>query len=298
MRGLIIVVSLSALGAALVPAHAAGGGIWDHNGSKMELEEKGDKRKIVYKELREGLDKAGIRVGTVLFNGEKKPNGRLAGFAKIFKGTCNAIDYFVEGTLDEGKGEIILQGQAPVYTTGTGCEVNGYSDSSPASTLRFTRIGDAPDTAVIAERSPGQRIEQGDGGGPVTDDLPPAPRTASRGAADPAVQPLPGGGVREGFDSRRPDDALAARGRTPGAADDEVDDSEDAFLRPRDRRNWRYPEDDRRLSRAQGSDPDSRRRAGIWDQDEEDEDEIVEEDRGYYNGYERRPPHRPSWGRW
>src|SRR5687767_13194818 len=98
MRNSLMLPLLAALGmvaGAASPVHA-NGGIWDHNGSKMTLEMNGEKRKLVYSEPREGLDKAGIKPGTVLFNGERKADGRLAGFAKIFKATCNAVDYFVE----------------------------------------------------------------------------------------------------------------------------------------------------------------------------------------------------------
>jgi hypothetical protein len=312
---------LGLAGALAAPVQAANS-IWDHNGSRMTLEENGEKRKLVYTELREGLDKAGIKKGTVLFNGERKPNGRLAGFAKIFKGTCNPIDYFVEGTLNEQAGEIVLQGQAPVYATGTGCEVSGYSDSSPASTLKFARIGASPESAVVAERAPDQDIEQGDRG-PADEYLPPSIRGGNRNTARTEQQPAPAarreaspaplrnepqestGPRREASPAPqrdepqestgpRRDSGQTAMGRTDPRDIDESDpDDRGSYYRPRDGGDYRYRtyEYDRRYTRA----PDPyqergyRRRPGIWDP----EDEM---DQDAYDDYDRRPV-SPFWGR-
>ena len=120
------------------PAHANTS--WDHNGSLMVLEENGKKRKLVYAEPRGTLDTAGVKKGTVLFDGEEKTDGRLAGYAKLFRAGCDPVDYFVEGSLDKSKGEILLQGQAPIYS-GSGCKITGYSDDNTASSLKFRQQG-------------------------------------------------------------------------------------------------------------------------------------------------------------
>jgi hypothetical protein len=300
MRRLHTLALLSALVALAGPAHAATGSIWDHNGSKMTLEENGEKRKLVYKEPKEGLDKAGIRPGTVLFNGERKANGRLAGFAKIFKGSCNPLDYFVEGTLNERTGQIVLQGQAPVYTSGTSCEVNGYSDSSPASTLKFAKIGDAPpDANVAASQPPQPQIEQGDGGYAANNnDYLPSTRNRS---AERNPQDEPPLAPQTGTQPRRVTPPPA--GATPNRDLSEDDAQRDDAQRD-DRRYGRNPYDDydnRRYSRAPGpyqeQRPYVRRRPGIF----EPEDETAEDDEDYYEDrYERRPPPSPFWGqrRW
>jgi hypothetical protein len=300
---LAVFAALGAAGAGGSSAYAASGSIWDHNGSKMTLEENGEKRKLVYTGPREGLDKAGIRQGTVLFNGEKKADGRLAGFAKIFKGTCNPVDYFVEGTLNEGKGEIVLQGQAPVYAAGTSCEVTGYSDSSPASTLRFAKISDAPAADVVAGRAPDQPVEQGDRG-PADEYLPPAQRGRAVSRAEEEAAPLlpPAGQARQrtvpqpGYDAQN-----GSRNRSATA--DEDDRDERAYADPRYRddgaRDRRYGDsyEDRRYSR--GPDPYDerpyRRRPGIWDPEEE----MTPDEDSEYDDYDRRPPPPPSplWGR-
>jgi hypothetical protein len=305
---------LGTAAALATPAQAANGSVWDHNGSQMTLEENGEKRKLVYTEPREGLDKAGIKKGTVLFNGERKADGRLAGFAKIFKGNCNAIDYFVEGTLNEQTGEIVLQGQAPVYASGTGCEVSGYSDSSPASTLKFSRIGDAPESAVVAETAPAEDVEQGDGG-QNNDYLPPSMRGGNSGEkrdtartepapkrdAAPAPQrdatpaprretaPAP---QREATPRR--DSAPRAQARNDPRDIDESDPDDRGSYYARQRRYGRYPADDydRRYTRA----PDRyqerlyRRRPGIWDPADDMDDDVE-----YEEEYER--PISPFWRR-
>jgi hypothetical protein len=301
--------SIFGTAAALVtPAQAANGSIWDHNGSRMTLEENGEKRKLIYTEPREGLDKAGIKKDTVLFNGERKADGRLAGFAKIFKGNCNPIDYFVEGTLNEQKGEIVLQGQAPVYASGTACEVNGYSDSSPASTLKFTRIDEAPESAVVAERTPDTEFEQGDGG-QDDDYLPPSMRgNQDAKRAEPEAAPAPKRETtpaprREAKPApqrseqreapRREHAAPSAQNRNSNRAEiDESDPDDREYIRPRARRYSRDPDyyEDRRYSRAPNPYAERRyRRRGIWDPEDEMEDD------GYYEDDDR--PVSPFWGR-
>jgi hypothetical protein len=313
---LAAVSMLGMAGALATPALAANGSVWDHNGSQMTLEENGEKRKLVYTEPKEGLDKAGIKKGTVLFNGERKADGRLAGFAKIFKGNCNPIDYFVEGTLNEQKGEIVLQGQAPVYASGTACEVNGYSDSSPASTLKFSRFGDAPESAVVAETGPADDIEQGDGG-QDNDYLPPsmrggnsgekrdtartepAPAASPRRETAPAPQreatPAPRRETapppqREATPRRDPAPRAQARNDPRDIDESDPDDRGSYYAR----RYGRYSGDyyDRRYSRA--PDPYAerryRRRPGIWDPEDEMDDDVEYEER-----YER--PISPFWGR-
>jgi hypothetical protein len=305
MRTLYKLALISALGwaAPIAPVHAANGSIWDHNGSKMTLEEDGEKRKLVYTEPREGLDKAGIKPGTVLFTGERKKDGRIAGFAKIFKGNCNPIDYFVEGTLNEANGEIVLQGQAPVYS-GQGCEVSGYSDSSDASTLKFSKLSDAPQSAVVAESTPDQEIEQGDRA-PDSDYLPPSQKPGvDHNANRPKkqVERSPAQTEQVKPRSSEPDEATTPRrnreldqpNRNRSASRDRDDPAtidEDDGLRQR-RGYSRYPDydRDRRYSRRYDDRP-YRRRPRIWDP----EDDFDPDDEDYYEEFDR--PISPFWGR-
>ncbi len=128
---------------AVLPLSAANAAAaeWDHNDSLMRFEEDGKKRRFVYADPRQALLGAGVKSGTVLFDGEEKDDGRIAGYAKLFRKGCDPVDYFVEGAYDKDKGEILLQGQAPIYS-GDGCKITGYTDSGSASALLFTRLGD------------------------------------------------------------------------------------------------------------------------------------------------------------
>jgi hypothetical protein len=260
--------AFSAVGAACAflswPAYANTS--WDHNGSLMVLEENGKKRKLVYTEPRSTLDTAGVKRGTVLFDGEEKADGRLAGYAKLFRAGCDPVDYFVEGSLDTSKGEILLQGQAPIYS-GTGCKITGYSDDNTASSLTFR--------------------QQGGGGG-----------YASRN--DPA-QPDAGGGYSSQYAA--PSQDPQANPDDPAYADPRADNERD-FADPRDPRyngrNYTDPRDPRynernyadRQPAYQGNDgyvlrpplnPDDPDADSYAEDDEEDEPAYV--------------PYRPFW-RW
>jgi hypothetical protein len=136
---------------AALPAQAAGAE-WDHNDSVMKLVENGKKRRFIYEQPREALKPAGVTTGTILFDGEEKEDGRLSGYAKLFRKGCDPIDYFVEGSFDRKKGVATLQGQVPIYS-GEGCKITGYSEVGKASNLRFVRLGGGSDeVATIPER--------------------------------------------------------------------------------------------------------------------------------------------------
>ena len=77
---------------------------------------------------------------------------RHSGYAKLFHKGCDPIDYFVEGSYDKARGEVVLQGQAPIYS-GKGCKITGYTDSGSASKLRFARVGGEDDlVAAVPEK--------------------------------------------------------------------------------------------------------------------------------------------------
>lgn len=183
MRNLQKFIAYSAVGAACAflswPAHA-NTSTWDHNGSVVVLEEDGKKRKLVYSEPRGPLNTAGVKAGTVLFDGEEKADGRLAGYAKLFRAGCDPVDYFVEGSLDKSKGEILLQGQAPIYS-GNGCKITGYSDDNTASSLTFRQQGASAYVSRDEQAQPDAR------GGNTYRYAPPQDDQASRD--DPAYDP-------------------------------------------------------------------------------------------------------------
>ncbi|MEJ2227053.1 MAG: hypothetical protein P8Y67_02225 [Alphaproteobacteria bacterium] len=137
----VAVAAMSAPASALAASEAS---TWEHNGSTVALEKNGEKRRIVYVRPRAALKKAGVKSGTVLFSGKTKKSGRVAGYAKIFRKGCDPVDYFVEGKIDPNKGEMVLQGQAPVYS-GKNCKITGYSDDNGSSTLTFTSVSSPRD---------------------------------------------------------------------------------------------------------------------------------------------------------
>lgn len=257
MRSVLKLAAISAIGIAgsvfALPGQAANAAsTWDHNGSKVTLEENGTKRRIVYTEPRAALEKAGVKRGTVLFDGETKKGGRVAGYAKIFRVGCDPVDYFVEGSVDPQKGEMVLQGQAPVYS-GKDCKITGYSDDDAASTLSFKGLS-GPRDRDYADRD-GGNIEQGDGGYSARDPGPGARasgddrntgststgRTAPGDERDYASRdadtrvPPRDADVRDPGDRLPPPDARAPSPRDPADGDQAYDD------RPRDFAERDYP---------------------------------------------------------
>jgi hypothetical protein len=284
MRSLGKLFAYSAVGATCAflsfPAHANTSS-WDHNGSTLVLEENGKKRKLVYAEPRGALDGAGVKRGTVLFDGEEKADGRLAGYAKLFRAGCDPVDYFVEGSFDKSKGEILLQGQAPIYS-GNGCKITGYSDDNTASTLKFNEQGGG----TYASRADQAQPDAGSGNsyhynppqdGAVNRDDPASadPRSAdprygdSGGATDPRYDPR--------YDDPRYDPRYGDRGTDPrgysryGERDYADRQSPYARFPGRDRYYARRPNPD---------DPDA---DALADENEDDEPAYI--------------PYRPFW-RW
>ncbi len=143
MRGfarLAVITAAGAAGVCLATPVFAASSAWEHDGSRVTLEENGEKRTITFARPKASLRKAGVRNGTVLFDGKVKKDGRVSGYAKIFKVGCEPVDYFVEGTVDSAEGKIVLQGQAPVYS-GKDCRIKGYSEDSKDSMLVFRGVG-------------------------------------------------------------------------------------------------------------------------------------------------------------
>jgi hypothetical protein len=265
MRNLRKLLAFSAVGAACAflswPAHASTSA-WDHNGSVVVLEESGKKRKLVYSEPRGTLDTAGVKSGTVLFDGEEKADGRLAGYAKLFRAGCDPVDYFVEGSLDKSKGEILLQGQAPIYS-GNGCKITGYSDDNTASSLTFRQQGGS----YVAR----EEQAQPDAGGAYSSRYA-APEDPEPSRDDPAYA-----------DPRGADPRYGDRGYAdPRAADPRYADPRgDAIYGERNYADRRPPlpgNDGYSLRRPHPDDPDA------------DADDFEEEEPAYV-------PYRPFW-RW
>jgi len=91
---------------------------WNHNGSLMRLEADGQRRVFTYEEPRELLRRAGVTVGTVLFDG-RNVGDYYMGRARRFSKYCRApLIYEVQGPVTDGKRKIVLRGWREVYASG------------------------------------------------------------------------------------------------------------------------------------------------------------------------------------
>lgn len=88
---------------------------WNHNGSLMRLEASGNQRWIYYVKPRAVLRKAGVRNGTLLFNGRKNGNwytGTMRRFSKFCPGS--PLTYHVEGPVAANQLKVTLEGSRNV----------------------------------------------------------------------------------------------------------------------------------------------------------------------------------------
>jgi hypothetical protein len=274
-------------GSSLASAQASQ---WDHNGSLMRLEVDGKKTRFVYEDPRGALAAAKVKSGTVLFDGKEKKDGRLEGYAKLFRKGCDPVDYYVEGAYDKEKGEILLQGQAPLYS-GEGCKITGYTDEGSASSLQFTRTGPAPD--LYADRGDPAALSSDDS----RDYLP--PRSLSGGEEAPVEAEPPRRRTRE---AEANIDRDPPRRQPAREAEAEADIERDPAYTGRsyveqapayNERDYAYQPEYRRSRRQyQNHDefvPSWRERYDDDDFEDEDEDEYDEP--AYY-------PYQPGWRRY
>jgi uncharacterized protein len=122
--------------AAPPPRPAARGDIEEktvlgHNGSTIEMVKKGSAVEMRYAGVRPGLS---VPEGSVLFRGTVGDSGHMQGTAYTFKRGCPPADYKVTG--QQTNNRIVLRGPAPVRDSQS-CDVVGYDDAAPSSTLVF-----------------------------------------------------------------------------------------------------------------------------------------------------------------
>ena len=111
-------IALTALGAGGIfsATPAAADSCWDHNGSLMRLEARGNQRWFYYEAPREVLRRAGVRRGTLLFNGRKNGNW-YSGTARRFSKHCpgEPYEYFVEGPVASSQTRVTVRGNREVH---------------------------------------------------------------------------------------------------------------------------------------------------------------------------------------
>ena len=130
----------SALAAAAVlaatlgtAAPAAADSCWNHNGSIMRLKADGSSRAFLYERPRGVLARAGVRRGTLLFDGVKRGNA-YEGMARTFSRFCpgNPNAYSVSGPVSADQLRVTLVGTRDAYER---CE---YTGNVVTDTLVFT----------------------------------------------------------------------------------------------------------------------------------------------------------------
>lgn len=123
------------LATVLVAAHspARADSCWNHNGSLMRLKAQGNQRWFAYEVPRPVLQAAGVRRGTLLFNGVKRGNW-YEGLSRVFSKYCPGIplEYWVEGPVRSDQLQVTLRGTREVQSR---CRPSGRMTTD---TLVFT----------------------------------------------------------------------------------------------------------------------------------------------------------------
>ena len=103
-------------GSAALSTTASADSCWNHNGSVMRLVAQGNNRWFYYENPKQVLRRAGVRQGTLLFNGRKQGNF-YSGTARRFSKYCpgEALEYYVEGPARRDQLKVTVEGQREVY---------------------------------------------------------------------------------------------------------------------------------------------------------------------------------------
>lgn len=139
------IVTVLLTGWILIATASAADYLYDHNGSRMRVNVEGNKVKIYYQKPRQGLAGAGVRAGTLLFDG-KVSNGYLEGMSRIFNPNCGEVDYFVYGDFTPGR-SFMLNGAAPVLSN-MSCRIVDNVYEGDNANLRFSAIGKSSQTPL------------------------------------------------------------------------------------------------------------------------------------------------------
>ena len=104
------------LSLALPAAPAKADSCWVHNGSLMRLQAQGNQRWLSYERPRNQLQAAGVRKGTLLFDGVKSGNW-YRGTARVFSRHCpgSPLAYSVEGPVRADQLQVTVEGRREIY---------------------------------------------------------------------------------------------------------------------------------------------------------------------------------------
>lgn len=115
---------------------------YDHNNSLMEVQVCDGTLDISYKQVRSGLQDAGVKANDVLFEGKVSRTGGVTGLARMFSAKCGPLTYNVTGTIRNTS--ILLEGEAPVRNAS--CRVTKYRADKLLFTLKTEAQRPAPKT--------------------------------------------------------------------------------------------------------------------------------------------------------
>jgi hypothetical protein len=100
--------------------------LWDDlNGSTLYLVAQGKSRKFFYNEPRSGMQRAGAKPGSLIFEGEAIGD-RYQGTAYLFNSPCGLLPYHVAGPILDNYRRVELRGRAP--RVDSNCRVIGYAE--------------------------------------------------------------------------------------------------------------------------------------------------------------------------
>jgi hypothetical protein len=170
----------SAVASALAPH-------WNHNGSLVSLLADGAKQKLFYDTPRVGLLDAGVKPGTLLFEG-KRDGTAITGTAYQFYRTCKPRGFPVTGNTSDDKRQITLKGKAPLLDAG--CKVTGTREDVLVFNVSNIAPGEPPKGPPVAQ-SPSASPNKGDASNPAAAGaavVPTAPPEASRKVEAPAIE--------------------------------------------------------------------------------------------------------------
>lgn len=130
-------LALAASAIALPSAAASADSCWDHNGSTMRLKAAGQNRSFVYEKPRKVLAAAGVKRGTLLFDG-RNTGDYYVGNARVYSKFCPGapLIYTVEGPVKQGPLRIVMIGERQVFKR---CKATG---EMTVDRLVFTFKGD------------------------------------------------------------------------------------------------------------------------------------------------------------
>lgn len=150
----IMALFVLALG-LLLPATLRAESLWWHNGSVMILHARGDQRIFEYYEPRRLMQTAGVRPGTLLFNGALQ-GGNYTGTARVFSKHCLGapLAYEVSGP-HTSETKIVLTGTREVHRK---CKPTGRMTQDRLVFSYIRPLG--PQDPAPAQRQDGTVVEK------------------------------------------------------------------------------------------------------------------------------------------